>query len=36
MIGHPDSYGKGGEYKFLLNKYGFSKENIIGKILKNL
>ncbi len=35
-IGHPDSYGKGGEYKFLLNKYGFSKESIISTIFKNL
>ncbi len=36
FIGHPDTYGKGGEYKYLLNKYGFSKENIINTILKNL
>lgn len=35
-LGHPDDYGKGGEYNFLKEKYGLSKENIINEILKNI
>ena len=35
-IGHPHNYGKGGEYKYLLNKYGLDKQGISSKIMKEL
>ena len=35
-IGHPHFYGKGGEYKYLLSKYGLNGKGIQLKILKKL
>ena len=34
-LGVNDSYSKGGEYKYLLNKYGLTSEKIVESILKN-
>ena len=34
-LGINDSYSKGGEYKYLLNKYGLTSEKIVDNILKN-
>jgi len=34
-LGINDSYSKGGEYKYLLNKYGLTSEKIVNNILKN-
>ena len=34
-LGINDSYSKGGEYKYLLNKYGLTSEKIVESILKN-
>ena len=35
-IGHPHLYGKGGEYKYLLSKYGLNGKKIELKIIKKL
>ena len=35
-IGHPHNYGKGGEYNYLLNKYGLNKEGISKSIINKL
>jgi transketolase len=34
-LGINDYYSKGGEYKYLLNKYGLTSEKIVESILKN-
>jgi transketolase len=35
MIGVNDSYGKGGSYKFLQEKYGLTPDKIVDNVLKN-
>lgn len=35
-IAHPHTYGKGGEYNYLLNKYGLNDKGIRLKIIKKI
>lgn len=35
-IAHPHNYGKGGEYKYLLSKYGLDSEGIRKKVVENI
>jgi len=35
-IGHPHAYGKGGEYNYLLHKYGLNAKGIRLKIIKKI
>lgn len=36
FIGLPDKFGKVGEYKYLLDKYGLTAERIANKIIENV
>jgi transketolase len=36
FIGLPDQFGKNGDYKYLLHKYGLTGEHIAGKVIEAL